>query len=266
MVGATGRLRESTDNPDGTRTFASSRRTSTTSRGRPAGASSSGARGSRTPATRRSTSGSSLQPEHAHLAERYLDATKIALRTYGTWSAPYPYAQITVVDPAYGSASGGMEYPTLFTGGASVLAPPELQSPEGVTIHEAGHQFWYGLVATNEFEEAWLDEGFNTYMTSKATDHSLGPEGWGRRYFGAGPGRGGRVGWPVVAPGVRIPRGSDSLAALREGGEADVMARKAWTYRDGGSYGLNSYGKPALVMQTLEGLLGEETMVRVLRT
>ena len=44
------------------------------------------------------------------------------------------------------------------------------------------------------------------------------------------------------------------------------MAKKAWTYRDGGSYGLNSYGKPALVLQTLEGLLGEETMVKVLRT
>ena len=44
------------------------------------------------------------------------------------------------------------------------------------------------------------------------------------------------------------------------------MAKKAWTYRDGRSYGLNSYGKPALVLQTLEGLLGEQTMVEVLRT
>jgi hypothetical protein len=207
-----------------------------------------------------------LQPEHAHLAERYLEAAKIALRTYGTWSAPYPYAQITVVDPAWGSASGGMEYPTLFTGGASVFAPEELQSPEGVTIHEAGHQFWYGLVANNEFEEAWLDEGFNTYMTSKAAYHSLGPEGRGRRYFGGDYGRSGRTGWPVVAPGVPIARGSDRVAGLREGGEADVMARKAWTYRDGGSYSLNSYGTPALVLQTLEGRLGEDTMVRVLRT
>jgi hypothetical protein len=207
-----------------------------------------------------------VQPEHAHLADRYLEAAKIALRTYGTWSAPYPDAQITVVDPAWGSASGGMEYPTLFTGGASVFSPPDLQSPEGVTIHEAGHQFWYGLVANNEFEEAWLDEGFNTYMTSKATDQSLGAECWGRRYFGGDYGRGGRTGWPVVAPGVQIARGSDRLPGLRESGESDVMAKKAWTYRDGGSYGLNSYGKPALVLQTLEGLLGEETMVRVLRT
>ncbi|HEX9187472.1 MAG TPA: M1 family metallopeptidase, partial [Vicinamibacteria bacterium] len=207
-----------------------------------------------------------LQPEHAALGERYLEATKVALRTFGTWSAPYPYAQVTVVDPAYGSASGGMEYPTLFTGGAAVFAPRELQSPEGVTLHEAGHQFWYGLVANNEFEEAWLDEGFTTYMASKATDHALGPRGWGRRYFGAGRGRGARVGVPVVAPGVFVPRGGDSLVGLREDGEKDVMARKAWTYRDGASYGLNSYGKPALVLQTLEGLLGEETMVKALRT
>ncbi len=207
-----------------------------------------------------------LQPEHAHLGDRYLEATKIALRTYGTWSAPYPYPQITVVDPAWGSGSGGMEYPTLFTGGASVLAPEALQSPEGVTIHEAGHQFWYGLVANNEFEEAWLDEGFNTYMTAKASEHSLGPEGWGRRFLEADFGRGARTGWPFVAPGVLLPRGSEYLAGLRGGGEADVMAKKAWTYRDGGSYGLNSYGKPALVMQTLEGLLGEETMLKLLRT
>ena len=206
-----------------------------------------------------------VQPEHSHLADRYLEAAKIALRTYGAWSAPYPYAQVTVVDPAWGSSSGGMEYPTLFTGGASVLAPEELQSPEGVTIHEAGHQFWYGLVANNEFEEAWLDEGFNTYMTSKATDHSLGPGGWGRRYFG-GDGRVGRAGWPVVAPGVQVARGSDRLVGLRAGGESDVMARKAWAYRDAASYSLNSYGKPALVLQTLEGLLGEDAMVRVLRT
>jgi hypothetical protein len=207
-----------------------------------------------------------LQPEHAHLAERYLEATKIALRTFGTWAAPYPYPQITVVDPAWGSASGGMEYPTLFTGGASVLAPPELQSPEGVTIHEAGHQFWYGLVASNEFEEAWLDEGFTTYMTAKAAHHALGPEGWGRRHLGGRHGRAAGIGWPAVAPGVWIPRGGDSLPDLREAGEADVMAKTAWTYRDGTSYGLNSYGKPALVLQTLEALLGEEAMVRVLRT
>ncbi len=93
-----------------------------------------------------------VQPEHEQQSERYIEATRIALRTYGTWSAPYPYAQITVVDPAWGSASGGMEYPTLFTGGTSVFAPAVLHSPESVTVHEAVNQFCYGLVGNNELD------------------------------------------------------------------------------------------------------------------
>ena len=207
-----------------------------------------------------------VQPEHAHLAERYIEATKIALRSYGAWSAPYPYPQITVVDPAWNSASGGMEYPTLFTGGANLWAPPLPQSPEGVTIHEAGHQFWYGVVGNNEFEEAWLDEGFNTYHTSKAAFLALGPRGWGRRYFGPVGGRGSRTGWPVVAPGVLIGRGEANIDDLRRLGETDVMTRRSWEYRTTDSYGLNSYGKPALTLQTLEALVGDDTMTRILRT
>ena len=262
VVGATGRLEEKTPNPDGTEThrfvqedvhdfaWTASRRFVE--------------RRARfdDPGYPRVDIRLLVQPEHAHLSDRYVEATRIALRSYGAWSAPYPYAQITVVDPAWGSASGGMEYPTLFTGGTTVFAPPPLRSPESVTIHEAGHQFWYGLVANNEFEEAWLDEGFNTYMTAKAMDHALGPMGWGRRYFGPG----GRSGWPVVAPGVTIVRGAERLAGMRETGEVDVMARPGWAYRNRESYWLNSYGKPALTLQTLEGLLGDETMTRILRT
>lgn len=205
-----------------------------------------------------------LQPEHAHLADRYLEACRIALRSYGAWSAPYPYAQITVVDPAWSSAAGGMEYPTLLTGGASRFAPPALQSPEGVTIHEAGHQFWYGLVANDETQEAWLDEGFNRYHDRKASFLALGPRGWGRRYFGL-PGRAGS-GWPVVAPGVFLRMTDDALPQLRRSGRSDVMAQPTWRYLDNDSWGLNSYGKPALSLHTLEGLLGEDTMTRVLRT
>jgi hypothetical protein len=103
-------------------------------------------------------------------------------------------------------------------------------------------------------------------MTAKAMDRALRGEGWGRRFFTADYGRGWRTGWVFVAPGVSVPRGSESRASLRAAGQRDVMVKKAWLYRDSGSYRLNSYAKPALVLQTLEGLLGEETMVRVLRT
>ena len=206
-----------------------------------------------------------VQPEHAHLAGRYLEATKLTLRAYGHGSAPYPYPQLTVIDPAWGSASGGMEYPTLFTAGTNVWAPPELRAPESLTIHECGHQFWYGLVANNEFEEAWLDEGLNSYFEDKAVFEQLGPTGFGRRYFGPEGGRGSRSGWPVVAPRVLIGRGKQHLEDLRAFGKADVMTRRPWDYRSAESYTLNSYGKPALTFQTLEGLLGDDVMREVLR-
>jgi hypothetical protein len=174
---------------------------------------------------------------------------------------------VTVIDPAWNSASGGMEYPTLFTGGANIWAPPGLQSPESVTIHECGHQFWYGLVGNNEFEEAWLDEGFNSYHDAKAAFLALGPSAVGKRYFGiGGQGRGSRGGIPVLAPGVWEGRGESDLAALRRSGATDEMRRKSWEYRTVEAYTLNSYGKPALSLQTLEALVGDDTMTRILRT
>ena len=267
VVGATGTLQERRENPDGTDTLrflerdvhdfawtASRRFREKTSRFDDAGY---------PPVEIRLL----VQPEKEHLSERYLEATKVALRNYGTWSVPYPYGHVTVVDPPWSSASGGMEYPTLFTGGASIWAPRVLQSPESVTIHECGHQFWYGLVGTNEFEEAWLDEGLNSYHQEKASQLALGPVGWGKRYFALTRGsRGRRGGWPVVAPGVWIGRGEKDLSDLRKEGQIDVMARRAWQYRTAPSYTLNSYGKPSLAFLTLEGLVGDETMTRILRT
>ncbi|MFQ5789096.1 MAG: M1 family peptidase, partial [Acidobacteriota bacterium] len=54
-----------------------------------------------------------LQPEHLEQAERHFEATRAALRNYGNWYGAYPYDHVTIVDPAYGSGAGGMEYPTL---------------------------------------------------------------------------------------------------------------------------------------------------------
>ena len=42
-------------------------------------------------------------------------------------------------------------------------------------MHEAGHQWWYGVVATNEFEHAWMDEGINTYATARAIEQAYTP-------------------------------------------------------------------------------------------
>jgi hypothetical protein len=207
-----------------------------------------------------------LMPEHLDLAQRYLDAAALALLAYGTWTAPYPYPQLTVVDPAWGSASGGMEYPTLLTGGGHLWCPPGLHSPESVTVHEVGHQFLYGLVGTDEFEEAWLDEGINNYLEDRAVFLAYGPRRFARRYFGGTDYRGRPRGIPVLAPGVFEGAGDDHRERVRRHGREDPMARKAFEYRSPDSYLVNSYHKPALVLHTLENLVGAPTMDRILRT
>ncbi len=200
------------------------------------------------------------QPQHDNMIERYFTATFNALRYYGEWYGEYPYDAITVVDPANGSASGGMEYPTLFTGGTNRYSPKENPSPEGVTVHECGHQWWYGLIGNNEFEEAWLDEGFNTYSTDRAMNAGYPPFKIIRAYFG-GPGA---IGIPYVFHDINSAPLGPSDGGIRYAGKNDIMTRKGWEYYQ--TYGLNSYTKPGLSLVMLERYLGEEMMYRVMRT
>jgi len=118
-----------------------------------------------------------IQPEHEGLADRYFDAVGKALYYYGLWYGSYPYPTISCVDPANDARkTGGMEYPRLITGGARLGRLATTMSPEGVTVHELGHQFWYGLVGNDEFRHAWLDEGFNTYSTARVLEAGWPPE------------------------------------------------------------------------------------------
>ncbi|NQU81601.1 MAG: M1 family metallopeptidase, partial [Bacteroidetes bacterium] len=116
-----------------------------------------------------------LQPEHEQLALRHTGSVKAALDYFDAHLGPYPYSTISVVDPPFrGLGSSGMEYPTFFTAGSIWGLPNELRFTEMVTIHEFGHTYFMGILATNEFEEAWMDEGMNTYFESRIMDHEYG--------------------------------------------------------------------------------------------
>jgi hypothetical protein len=207
-----------------------------------------------------------MQPEHLGQAERHFAATRAALKHYGNWFGPYPYGHVTVVDPAYGSGAGGMEYPTLFTCGTSLFNPPGADSPEGVTIHEAGHQFWYGLVGNNEFEHAWLDEGLNTFSTGRTLDAAYGGRVLVRRFL-APPesGRGRRGFLPVRYPGITVDRWVSRLEGYRSSAASDVPATATYEYHPGTAAGI-SYSKTALWLRTLEKHLGWETLREILST
>ena len=200
-----------------------------------------------------------LQPEHAVLAARYFEATRAALRYYGEWFGAYPYGHITVIDPAWQGGAGGMEYPTLFTGGADWLSPAGVTSPEGVTVHECGHQFWYAMVGNNEFEDAWLDEGLNTFSTGRTMDQAFKPNYEALRFFG------GFV--PYVLRDFVVSRetSENGLDSYRWAAESDVPATPSFRYWPS-SGGALSYNKTALWLHTLERHLGWPTLQKILST
>ena len=69
-----------------------------------------------------------------------------------------------------------MEYPTLVTGRHALAGAADGAGAGEHDGHEAGHQWWYGMVATNEFEHAWMDEGINTYATARVIDGGVEAE------------------------------------------------------------------------------------------
>jgi hypothetical protein len=192
-----------------------------------------------------------LQPEHAAQAERHVAAAKAAIKWFGLAYGRYPYPSLTIVDPSFGGiSSGGMEYPTFITAGTLALFNrwpfDRVLLPEEVIIHEFGHQYWQSLVASNEFEEAWLDEGFDSYSTRKVMDRVYGP-------------------WLVDVLGLRI----GGLESSRAGNTVDRMFDRirtpAWRFSPG-NYGFNSYSRTELTLRTLEALVGRQAMARVMRT
>ena len=200
-----------------------------------------------------------LQPEHASQAERHFKSTFQAIKWFGLWYGHYPHRTLTVVDPPHnGNGAGGMEYPTFITAGTSWLTSANDGDPEEVVVHEFGHQFWQGQVGSNEFEAAWMDEGFNTYSTGKVMDLVYRRRNLGLSAFGI------PIGWYSTVPTNNTIEMNRS-AYLGIGPKLDDLARDAWQYRNAASYAGNSYMRPGLMLTTLERILGEEPMERVMR-
>jgi len=190
-----------------------------------------------------------MQPAHWGQAERHALIAKQTMERFDRWYGPYPYKTLTIVDPDPGSQALGMEYPTFITGGTNWFMPKGLLLPEGVVEHEFGHQYWYGMVATNEFEDAWMDEGINQYSEAKVMDSIFGPSTSVLNLWG-------------ITGGERDQDRLfyESVAAL------DSMAQNGWQYFNYNSYGGITYGKTALILLTLENVIGEDTMRQAMHT
>jgi hypothetical protein len=109
---------------------------------------------------------------------RLLSPANLPLSRQATWKTlerslpyleenygPYPYRQLTVVHPpAFASPAGGMEYPQFITtGGSDWVQALGIRAIELVTVHELGHQWFQGVIATDEMSFPFLDEGLASY-------------------------------------------------------------------------------------------------------
>ncbi|MBK7409876.1 MAG: M1 family metallopeptidase [Saprospirales bacterium] len=94
-----------------------------------------------------------------------------AVRFYSDCVGEYPYPHATAVMSAL-SAGGGMEYPMITVIGTS----GDAKALDGVITHEVGHNWFYGILASNERDHPWMDEGINTYYEHRYTETYYGKE------------------------------------------------------------------------------------------
>ncbi|MHC1702656.1 MAG: M1 family metallopeptidase [Tenuifilaceae bacterium] len=192
-----------------------------------------------------------MAPDHKSQADRHFLAAKNGLSYYSKHVGPYPWPHLTIIDPpAIGQGAGGMEYTTLITAGTTVLMPEGIHMPEMVTLHEYGHAIFMGILASNEFEEPWLDEGMNSYMESRAMDASYGPNK-------------GMIDLPFISLSDKSFQRMSYLGGSSR--QATNNTKYSWDYPHG-SYGLMSYSKAATWLLTLQGLVGDDVIDEIFRT
>ncbi|MFZ9661229.1 MAG: M1 family metallopeptidase, partial [Chitinophagaceae bacterium] len=100
--------------------------------------------------------------ENFQLWDKSTSYVKDAIRYHSAWLGDYEYNTVSVVEGQQGF-DGGMEYPTItiLTG---VHTPKELDL---LIFHEVGHNWFQGMLASNERKYPWLDEGLNTFYEKK---------------------------------------------------------------------------------------------------
>ena len=178
-------------------------------------------------------------PDHDAVAEREMATMRFSIPYFRRRYGPYPYSVLTLVHPpdAAGEA-GGMEYPTLITTGGPWWEPRIVREPEIVTAHEFGHQYFYGLMASNEMLHPFLDEGVNSFAEEDSLGNMLGDASGGGLWG---------ISVSVLATHVVNARSQDA-----------IVADPAYAFPTGASYGSLVYSRTATILETFRRVYGEE--------
>lgn len=141
---------------------------------------------------------------------------------------PFGWPQLTNLHRIEG---GGTEFPMVIMDGSA---------DQGLIVHEAGHNYTMGLLANNEWREGWLDEGFTSFQTT---------------WF-----------WEAMGRPSTYPQTEAGVLLADLEGYSEPPSLSAEAYRDFDSYQEAIYTRGELFFHQLRGIVGDETMLRILRT
>jgi hypothetical protein len=192
--------------------------------------------------------------EYQASAAPALKAAKDSLAYFSKTLGPYPYKTLTVVIPPFNALeAGGMEYPTFITAsGFDKVEPGTLPQYEldAVVAHEFGHGYFYGILASNEFEEPLLDEGLTEYWGARMMRER-------RQAIGVTTPRMKAIG---VAPSLKV-FDMLRLAAPRDE-PADALGQNSWDRLQGIG---PVYARGATLMRDLEERIGKDATERAFK-
>lgn len=175
--------------------------------------------------------------------QKSLDYLKNATRFYSEKIGTYPYPQVTAVQSAL-SAGGGMEYPMI-----TVIAQSgSARALDEVIAHEVGHNWFYGILASNERAHAWMDEGFNSYYEKRYMQRYYPQEENTYEIFGQS------VNINLLAYRYFTRLGKNQAADT----PADSLSQE--------NYWLTAYSLPAMALEHLASLYGAEALDQAMRT
>jgi hypothetical protein len=186
-------------------------------------------------------------PGYGASAARGLATMRFVLPYFGRRYGPYPYALLTVVHPPdTAREAGGMEYPTLITTGGPWYEPSAVRAIELVTAHEFGHQYFYGLIATNENKWPFLDEGINSFAEQDALGAWLG------------------AGTILDLAGFTFSDAALQAVGSNPAARDEKVAQPAPAFVTGSNYGALVYFRTGTIMATLRRVYGDEKMADAL--
>ncbi len=196
-----------------------------------------------------------LSPGRESMVDRYFECATAMFNYFHEWYGEYPYSNLTIVDPPLGEefTAGGMEYPTLITTGsyAWFKADIGLRWLEIVTFHEFAHNYFQSMVATNEFEETWLDEGFTSFSEHRALERYFKEKGLAGSFTNF-------FGLPFNSTDYHR---ASYFSHPRDGSLNEITWKSSES-----SFQMVNYSKPTLVLATLQNYLGDSLFSSVMRT